>query len=492
MASRSRDTAFIELFDDKPLTQANFMQYVNGDKYDGTIMHRLAEDFVIQGGGFYPVFVDEPPPVYVSLDPTATVDLDGNPATANPTVVNEYSVGTTRSNVKGTIAMARVGGSPNSATNQWFVNLNNNAFLDGIDGGFTVFARVAGDGMAMFDAFNAGPPIYITNLNPDTNNDGQRDGGPFFNYTANPPGSDGVPFLDGQQSDLLVVLQDAERIDYLGSGLTTTVPAGGLTFSARDAFVDTGTLFTGTGALTVGVGRELGIREGTNLTRPLINLGTLAPGLQLGSITVDSFRQDPGASLEIQINGTTADTTYDRIVATGGALLGGDLNVTTLGYNPALPATAAPSETLYTFTILTAGLISGSFNNINLFELDAGMVWGISKTNTAFILTVNTGDFNRDGIVDTADYVLWRKTRNTSVATAYAGADGNGDLQINDADYLIWKKNLGNTAGGSGGGAGGLSNSSVPEPSAVALVLGGLACIARLRRRCSSIRRKTV
>src|SRR5688500_13831307 len=59
-----------------------------------------------------------------------------------PPLVSEYAVGSPRSNVYGTIAMARLPGVTNSASSEWFFNLGNNSFLDGVDGGFTVFGRV--------------------------------------------------------------------------------------------------------------------------------------------------------------------------------------------------------------------------------------------------------------------------------------------------------------------------------------------------------------
>jgi hypothetical protein len=330
--------------------------------------------------------------------------------------------------------------------------------------------------MAWYDAINGGPPIYITNLNPDSNNDGQRDAGPFFNYDANPPGSDGVPFYDGQQTDQLVILEQAERIDYLGPGISTIVPAGGLTFSTRDAFIDTGTAinYQGAGGFTVSAGRTLGIREGANLPRPLRNNGSLAPGLQLGLVTVQSFRQDPGASLEIQLAGTTVDTHYDRLAVTGGALLGGDLDVSLLGgFTP----TAGN-----TFTVLAAaGGIVDTFQNFNLPQLSAGLVWDISQTSTALNLAVYSADFNRNGVVDMADYVLWRNTRNTGVGTPHAGADADGNQFVNDADYVIWRSNLGNTSGTAGAGGEGLSAAGVPEPSTAPLVIlwGSLLALGR-------------
>ena len=72
--------------------------------------------------------------------------------TQNPAVVNEP----TYSNVRGTIAMAKLSGSVNSATSQWFINMgNNSANLDVQNGGFTVFGQVTGNGMAIVDAMNA-------------------------------------------------------------------------------------------------------------------------------------------------------------------------------------------------------------------------------------------------------------------------------------------------------------------------------------------------
>jgi cyclophilin family peptidyl-prolyl cis-trans isomerase len=128
----------VELFDDRPLTVANFLQYVNGDLYEGTFLHRLVPGFVLQGGGFYTDYSE--------------VDLDGDPETPNPTVPNEFDNEPPRSNVRGTVAMAKVGGDPDSATNQFFFNLaDNSANLDHQNGGFTVFGHVIG-GMDLIDA----------------------------------------------------------------------------------------------------------------------------------------------------------------------------------------------------------------------------------------------------------------------------------------------------------------------------------------------------
>jgi cyclophilin family peptidyl-prolyl cis-trans isomerase len=119
-----------------PLTVANFLRYMNDGKYADTIFHRSASGFVIQGGGF-----SRP-----ANDGEAPVDIATYPA-----VQNEPG----NTNVRGTIAMAKLGGDPNSATSQWFFNLGDNASnLDNQNGGFTVFGRII-KGLDVMDAIAA-------------------------------------------------------------------------------------------------------------------------------------------------------------------------------------------------------------------------------------------------------------------------------------------------------------------------------------------------
>ncbi|MCP3869985.1 MAG: hypothetical protein GY703_18205 [Gammaproteobacteria bacterium] len=170
----------IELFDaDTPLTVANFLGYVADGDYTDSFFHRSMPGFVIQGGGF--VFSEGS----VSAVPK---DLP---------VANEFQ----RSNIRGTVAMAKLGGDPDSATSQWFINLaDNGENLDGQNGGFTVFGRVVGDGMevadriALLQVWNAGSPfdnlplidysgagaitdthVVYTAIELDTDNDHQGD-----------------------------------------------------------------------------------------------------------------------------------------------------------------------------------------------------------------------------------------------------------------------------------------------------------------------------
>ena len=106
-------------------TVANFFKDINDGDYNNTVVHRVVPDFVMQAGGFE--FTGEFP-----LTPIAT----------DSSIINEPVF----SNVRGTIAMAKVANNENSATSQWFVNLSDNsggiAELDTQNGGFTVFGEV--------------------------------------------------------------------------------------------------------------------------------------------------------------------------------------------------------------------------------------------------------------------------------------------------------------------------------------------------------------
>ena len=135
-------TVQIELLNQQaPVNVKNFMSYVDGNKYDGTIFHRSVSNFVVQGGGY----------TVAGSAPNTTL----NHIVTAPPVANEYSV--TRSNVRGTVAMAKVGNDPNSATSEFFFNVANNAAnLDNQNGGFTVFANVK-TGLDKVDAINAIP-----------------------------------------------------------------------------------------------------------------------------------------------------------------------------------------------------------------------------------------------------------------------------------------------------------------------------------------------
>lgn len=134
----------VELLDqDKPVTVRNFINLVKAGAYEGTFLHRLLPNFIIQGGGFYTTNRNDP----------GVLSNIGNVPYFGP-VTNEFNVGHLYSNTFGTIAMAKISGDPNSATSQWFFNLaNNSTNLDNQNGGFTVFGRTV-SGTNILAGFN--------------------------------------------------------------------------------------------------------------------------------------------------------------------------------------------------------------------------------------------------------------------------------------------------------------------------------------------------
>ncbi|MEY3808179.1 MAG: hypothetical protein RI893_1155 [Pseudomonadota bacterium] len=125
-----------------PLTVANFLGYVNSGAFNQSFIHRSVPGFIIQGGGYF-------------LNGTSPTPIDTSIRTATP-LINEFSA--SRSNLRGSIAMAKVGGDPNSATSGWFFNLaDNSANLDSQNGGFTVFGQVIDKSLAVVDAIAALP-----------------------------------------------------------------------------------------------------------------------------------------------------------------------------------------------------------------------------------------------------------------------------------------------------------------------------------------------
>ncbi len=123
-----------------PTTVRNFLAYVNAGFYDGTVFHRHAPGFVIQGGGY-----------------AGPLTAGGTTPTEKPTnapITLEDNAGL--SNVCLTVAMARTN-APDSATSQFFVNLANNTFLDRTSTarGYAVFGSVTSGNAVLTAAINA-------------------------------------------------------------------------------------------------------------------------------------------------------------------------------------------------------------------------------------------------------------------------------------------------------------------------------------------------
>ena len=130
----------VEVYPDKaPKTVENFLQYVKDKHYDGTIFHRVINNFMVQGGGY--------DGAYAEKKTRAPVVHEGREALAKGGPKNTV----------GTLAMARTN-DPNSATSQFFINVNNNDFLNPSmqAPGYTVFGKVT-SGMDIVNKIKALP-----------------------------------------------------------------------------------------------------------------------------------------------------------------------------------------------------------------------------------------------------------------------------------------------------------------------------------------------
>ncbi len=140
----------VELYDTySPQTVANFYKYVSAGFYSNTLIHRVDRDFVIQGGGYTSGMVSKPA-LY------APIKLESNNGL---------------SNLRGTIAMARRS-DPDSATSQFFFNVNDNTSLDyqsAANPGYAVFGRII-SGLPTLDAINVVPTYTYssTDIEPRT------------------------------------------------------------------------------------------------------------------------------------------------------------------------------------------------------------------------------------------------------------------------------------------------------------------------------------
>ncbi len=189
--------------------------------------------------------------------------------------------------------------------------------------------------------------------------------------------------------------------------------------------------FYGVGQLTNGSPNFAAKPAGSNSEGPAFT--TLTSPQHIPWATGDIFGNPAWATGALLASGTFATNTTPAFLS-GSA---GDV-FTSLGTSTAFGSIAA---TLSVSTIVRTNFVAGS------------------------------ADYNHNGVVDMADYVLWRNTLGQSV-TAGTGADGSANGIIDQADYNLWRSHFGMA---SGAGSGSLSSTSVPEPmSGLLLVIGAM------------------
>lgn len=207
---------------------------------------------------------------------------------------------------------------------------------------------------------------------------------------------------------------------------------------------------------------------GADLTNPL---GGAMPSLLVEPAVLrveGDFNALAGATLEIDLFDPTA---FDRLEVTGAFAAGGSLRVS---FDPEAPTPEAGDE----FDVLDFASATGGFDQVVLPTLDAGLVWDVSQLYSDGVLAIVAGlagDYNANGVVDAADYTVWRNNLGTPAGTLPNDIDG---VAIGAAQYATWKENFGMSLSSIGAAA----TTAVPEPSGIALLVL-CAILLRSRRR---------
>lgn len=199
--------------------------------------------------------------------------------------------------------------------------------------------------------------------------------------------------------------------------------------------------------------------------------GALAPGASAAEVAFEGDVQlAPTARLEIEVRGATPGSEFDVLSVAGAAHLGGELVVSLLDdFVPQLGDT---------FEIITASEgLAGTFATETFAAFDPNLeitaIYGAQSVQLA-VAPALAGDYNADGVVDAADYAVWRDSLG---GTSNLAADGDRSGTIDEGDYTVWRANYGVT---SSAAASSTATNPAPEPTSLMLLsLGAMATGAR-------------
>jgi hypothetical protein len=274
-------------------------------------------------------------------------------------------------------------------------------------------------------------------------------------------GRDAILQFDGGLNNLGSLALNLGTNDVFGDIINTgnIVVTGGSFATFYDDLAQNGSLTVSKVGSTTSVAVFLGDFSGAGASGggDIFFEGDLRPGASPAEVTYENnVYLGGGALLQMEIGGTAAGTEHDKLNVDGALQLDGVLAVSLIDdFDPAAGDT---------FDILDWTSLGGTFDTVLFPALEGGMTWDASQLYVTGELSVSAaalpGDFNFDGKVDGADYVVWRKN------------------EWSQGQFDVWRANFGAMAGGGSGSAGGSpTQSSVPEPGPdiLLLVIAGFA-----------------
>ncbi len=348
------------------------------------------------------------------------------------------------------------------------------AFIDGASGTLA-YASLPNDGDMVFDTgessfYSNSASNYLQLRNTVMHETGHAFGllhiesntdnllmEPFINSTFDGPQLDDIRGLHGLYGD---------KFEKTNGGLGNDIFSRATSLGALSVG---GSLSIGTDAAT---GQRIETTEtnfvsiDTNTDTDFYSFNLSAPANLNITLTPlgGTFNQSAEGGTPTPFNASARSDLILSVLASNGSTILGTSNI----------GGAGTIESITGLSLVSAGQyyvrITGATDAVQLYQLQLSAISAIAPL---------AGDYNKNGIVDAADYVTWRD-QNDQVGTNLA-ADGNNDGIVNDLDYIIWKSHLGMTAGT------GTALTSVPEPKSILYWLTTLVVLLGGRRSWLSI-----
>lgn len=205
--------------------------------------------------------------------------------------------------------------------------------------------------------------------------------------------------------------------------------------------------------------------------------GTFSPGLSPTALEVGNIALSNTSTLVMELGGTSPSSGYDQIHSSGQINFDGTLQLALInGFTPVVGQS---------FNLFDWLAVAGTFDVLQLPSI-AGLTWNTSQLYSTGVISLAAagllGDYNQNGVVDAADYTVWRDHLVSGLPLPNDDSPGVGQ-----DDYARWKQHFGESGGGGAFSGGDRTNQAVPEPASillcVAIAIGQLA-LRQKKRGC--------